>query len=92
MDVSALLDSPGSTYVWAFHKAFQEWCICRVVSNNGVIESNNDTLQVYEKRKKETFTVKKSDVCLLDPTHLQDLNDLSSMNNLHEAPLINILR
>lgn len=27
----------------------------------------------------------------LDPTHLEDLDDLCSMNNLHEAPLLSIL-
>ena len=27
----------------------------------------------------------------LDPTHLQDLDDLCSMNNLHEAPLLSVL-
>lgn len=40
----------------------------------------------------QQILVRKSDICVVDPTHLQDLSDLSAMNNLHEAPLINILR
>jgi myosin heavy subunit len=42
--------------------------------------------------RRQPQIVKKSDICVVDPTHLQDLEDLSAMNNLHEAPLINILR
>lgn len=35
---------------------------------------------------------KPSDVLPVDPSHLEDLDDLCAVNNLHEAPLLDILR
>ncbi len=37
-------------------------------------------------------TVDKGKTCVLDASHLIDLDNLCSMNNLHEAPLLDILR
>lgn len=37
-------------------------------------------------------TYKESQICRIDPTHLMDLDDLCDMKNLHEGPLLHILR
>jgi len=36
--------------------------------------------------------VKASDTHACDPSHLEDLDDVSLLNNLHEAPLLNLLK
>ncbi len=36
--------------------------------------------------------VKASETHACDPSHLEDLDDVSLLNNLHEAPLLNLLK
>lgn len=40
----------------------------------------------------KTITVAKRSVHSVDPSHFMDLYDLCFMNNLHEAPLVDVLR
>lgn len=76
------------TDVWSFNKIKEEWTICKVLADD--IDKGTVTLQDDETG--QSVTISKEEICVVDPTHLQDLSDLSEMNNLHEAPLINILR
>jgi hypothetical protein len=86
MDISTLIDNSGGSYVWTYQMDIKEWTVCRVVA------SKDNILMVHDNRRNVTYNVRKSEVCYVDSSHLQDLSDLSAMNNLHEAPLINILR
>jgi myosin V len=52
----------------------------------------SEELRIRDLTTNETSTISAHLTHPLDPTHLTDLNDLCGMNNLHEAPLLSILR
>ena len=66
---------------------------CCIVLICSLVPCTDDDLGIvtvtYERKSKD---VKISKTCHVHPTHLQDLSDLCEMNNLHEAPLLDILR
>ena len=65
-----------------------EWVLA-----NKVEEDLDKGMYVVETISKPTtrFHVEKSSTCELDPSHLLDLDNLCTMNNLHEAPLLEML-
>lgn len=74
--------------VWTFNKSTEEWNMWNLLHDD-VIQK---TVTIFQIDPTETIEIKKSEICMVDPTHLLDLDDLCNMNNLHEAPLISILR
>jgi myosin V len=87
------------TYLWVPHKEL-EWCLAYFVREEEgeicLVESLEDEQQPTsgeaDVAEKTRFRVPKSLTCGLDPTHKMDLANLCQMNNLHEAPLLDILR
>lgn len=57
-----------------------------------ILQDKGDGNLVIENGTGETITLQKVDTHQVDPTHFEDLEDLCSMNNLHEAPLLNCLK
>ena len=59
----------------------------------GVITSlSDDSVTVQTLLEGKAVTLKKTDTHLLDESHLDSLDDLCQMNNLHEGPLLQMLR
>jgi myosin V len=71
---------PDSVHVWKLAQLLH-------ISHDG-----SDELRIRDLVTNETSTISSHLTHPLDPTHLSDLNDLCGMNNLHEAPLLSILR
>jgi Myosin head (motor domain) len=72
--------------VWIPHRD-REWVLAAFVRDEGssyIVESLDGA--------KTRSTVEKAMTCVLDPTHNLDLDNLCLMNNLHEAPLLDVLR
>ena len=53
---------------------------------------DGDKLTVFLPATGEVREVPASAVCEVDETHLQNLPNVTDMNNLHEAPLLHLLR
>lgn len=59
----------------------------------GVITSlSDDSVTMQTLAEGKTVTLKKAETHMLDETHLGNLDDLCQMNNLHEGPLLQMLR
>jgi myosin V len=56
-----------------------------------LVSANEETEEIVVDDNGLQKTLPASKTHPLDPTHLEDLDDLCSMNNLHEAPLLSIL-
>jgi myosin V len=80
-------------YLWVPHKEL-EWCLALLVSEEPAEDAPADSVCLVEASggDRRRFKVPKSLTCGLDPTHKMDLANLCQMNNLHEAPLLDILR
>eukprot|EP01038_Epipyxis_sp_PR26KG_P020221 gene20221-28610_t len=67
------------------------WVLGEVIGYDDANDSVIVKLNNNDNREKESkFVVK--DTIVVDSTHLQDLNNLCLLNNLHEAPLLDLLR
>jgi myosin V len=72
--------------LWVPHPDL-EWILARLV--------RDDTAKgeyIVEQLGGGRMAVRKDATCLLDQSHLADLANLCLMNNLHEAPLLDVLR
>ncbi|CAM9854288.1 unnamed protein product, partial [Ectocarpus fasciculatus] len=56
-----------------------------------VVRRDEDAVKVLTTARQQ-LNYSLSDVLPVDPSHLEDLDDLCAVNNLHEAPLLDILR
>ena len=66
----------------------EEWIIAQVINEDEV----NQTFSVETLEKKEQLIVPINQTCLFDSSHLEDIDDLCLLNNLHEGPLLSLLR
>jgi len=75
-----------TSYVWAPSQR-SVWAKGKVIKNlpdgKVVLQLDGETTEVI---------VKHSECAMLDDSHLQSLDNLCQMNNLHEAPLLDMLR
>lgn len=76
----------GDRQVW-YKTSDSEWLI-------GISRAFNESTQDFnvETNEGKIVVIKSADVCEVDSSHLVDLHDLCEMNNLHEAPLVDLLR
>ena len=72
--------------VWFFNPKSDDWELGEWIKKD--ISTKILTFQIGNER----LEVNTQDTCELDLTHLQDLDDICNMNNLHEAPLLDMLR
>eukprot|EP01032_Pedospumella_encystans_P018057 gene18057-20568_t len=75
--------------IWVADKT-QVWCQAK-------LRSQNESKTEYEVERVEggqtmIFTVPSAGTHPVDPSHLLDLDNLCLMNNMHEAPLLDLLR
>ncbi len=72
--------------MWFSHKT-EVWALGEVTGGS---DPESPTLTVdYEG---SSYTVKKGDEEAFDPSHLDDYDDVASLNNLNQAPLLGLLR
>ncbi|GBG33017.1 Myosin-VIIa [Hondaea fermentalgiana] len=57
-----------------------------------VMDSEKSVVHVCDKREGKMQTFNLSEVHSFDPSHLVDLDNISDMNNVHEGPLLDLLR
>lgn len=80
--------------VWIPHKDF-EWILGEILEDKGdsylILEKYLKTIKLSASTEPQTILIKKDAVVEFDPSHIDDLDDLCQMNNLHEAPLLYIL-
>lgn len=96
-----------NNYIWVPDKE-HEWLLADIIEDRGetinvsLNRSKNpgfNGLQVVKEDEGQegkdiitNSTLKREGLCEFDDSHLVDLDDLCDMKNLHEGPLINILR
>lgn len=94
-------------YIWIPDKEF-EWILAEIDSDNGDQIQASPTPRsraaafygngsitdksLINNAVNEKSTFQRGNLCEFDVSHLEDLSDLCLMNNLHEGPLIHILR
>ena len=93
--INNMLDNASEVeYVWVPDQE-EVWRLVPFIRQN--LQDNEVTVMGYEKNEQNEIIEKEqiyslNDVQYLDGTHLDDLDDLCLMNNLHEAPLLNMLK
>lgn len=83
---NSLTASTAERCVWYYNNKLNDWILGEWTRND--IANNLMTFQLGE----DLIEVKSSDTCDFDPSHRLDLDNLTLMNNLHEAPLLDMLR
>jgi len=91
-----------NNFIWIPDKEF-EWILAEIIQDlgdnvvaNPSIASKSaalisaDRINLSDTNVSGTF--RRYELCEFDPSHLENLDDLCLMNNLHEGPLIHILR
>lgn len=86
--------------IWALVK--NEWCLCNIIEGSPLDDEMVVQVMVNDSIVKEHITIPTSMISKgneeiatlfpVDETHLMDLNNLCLMNNLHNGPLIHMLR
>lgn len=56
------------------------------------VSSDGSTIYVLDKDEETLYRVKKDKSHPFDPSHALDMDDLAHLNNMHEAPLLHVLR
>ena len=93
-----------SQVIWVPDKDY-EWILANIIEDKGLTlkvsinKSDNISLRFNDStilKKNDTTPItavmKRDQLCEFDQSHLLDLNDLCDMKNLHQGPLLHILR